>query len=185
VAAVPASEQGTSWCRPDDVGFSARGGRVVDSDVDLHDPAQEQETRPRQWDLLLAISAGGVLGALARYGVAEAIPPGAGAFPWSTLLVNATGSLLIGVLMVVVLDLTSQHRLVRPFLGAGVLGGYTTYSTFAVDAQRLVLAHEPLLALGYVAATVVTCTAAVWAGMLLTHAGARMAGTRWWAGAAR
>jgi fluoride exporter len=155
------------------VSASEKAYRVVDSDVDLHDPAQQQETRPREWDLLLAISVGGVLGALGRYGVSVALPHATGGFPWSTLLINVTGSALIGVLMVVVLDLTSPHRLLRPLLGVGVLGGYTTYSTFAVDAQRLVLAHEPLLALAYVVATVVVCAAAVWAGARLTHAVAR------------
>jgi len=148
--------------------------QVVDPDVDLHDPGQQRETRPREWDLVLSISAGGVLGALARYGVGTAVPHRADAFPWSTVLINATGSLLIGVLMVIVLDLTSPHRLVRPFLGVGVLGGYTTYSTFAVDVQRLVLAHRPMVALAYVLTTVLTCAFAVWAAVVLTHGSARL-----------
>jgi CrcB protein len=70
--------------------------------------------------------------------------------------------------MVVLLDLTRPHRLARPFLGVGVLGGYTTYSTFAVDAQRLVLDHRPLLALVYVVATVVSGALAVWAATAVT-----------------
>lgn len=142
---------------------------VVDPDVDLHDPAQRGETRPRQWDLIAATSLGGAIGTLSRYGVGVAMPHGTGAFPWSTVVINSTGSLVIGVLMVIVLELTAPHRLLRPFLGVGVIGGYTTYSTFAVDAQRLVEAHRPGVALAYMAVTVVTCAIAVWLAASLTR----------------
>ena len=144
----------------------ARHPGVVDPDVDLSDPAQRAETRPRQWDLLVAIAAGGVLGAEARYGVGEALPHRAGQFPWSTVLINVSGCLLIGVLMVLLLELTSPHRLLRPFLGVGVLGGFTTYSTFAVDARQLIAAHEAGRALAYIAVTLVGCMLAVLAGTI-------------------
>jgi CrcB protein len=64
----------------------------------------------------------------------------------------------------VLLELARPHRLWRPFLGVGVLGGYTTYSTFAVDAVRLLHQHRPGVALGYVVVTFVSCLAAVWLG---------------------
>ena len=143
---------------------------VIDPDVDLHDPAQRQETRARAWDLLLAVAAGGILGAEARYGLALTVTHHADQFPWSTVIINVTGCLLIGALMVVLLQLTSPHRLARPFLGVGVLGGYTTYSTFAVDVQRLVLAHRPVVGLAYVLVTVIACGAAVWLSMAGTQA---------------
>lgn len=143
--------------------------QVIDRDVDLHDPHQVRETTPRQWDLVLATAAGGVLGAEARYGIGLAVPHDPRAFPWSTVIVNTTGSLLIGALMVILLELTSPHRLARPFLGVGVLGGYTTYSTFAVEVQRLVLAHRPLVALGYLLTTVIACTSAVWLSATATQ----------------
>lgn len=139
---------------------------VVDPDVDLHDPRQQRETTQRQWDLVLATSAGGILGALGRYGVDLALPHPLAAFPWSTVLINATGCLLLGALMVVLLELSSPHRLARPFLGVGVLGGYTTYSTFAVDVQRLVVEQRAGIALAYVVVTVVACAAAVMASTL-------------------
>lgn len=142
---------------------------VVDPDVDLHDPAQRAETHPQRWDLLVAIAGGGVGGAEARYGVDAALPHTGAAFPWATLLVNVSGCLLIGVLMVLVLELTSPHRLLRPFLGVGVLGGYTTFSTFAVDAERLVRDHRPLLALGYATLTLVLCLVAVYAATIVTR----------------
>lgn len=142
---------------------------VVDPDVDLHDSRQLRETRPRVWDLVVATAVGGIVGAETRYGIAVAIPHAGNQFPWSTLIINATGSLVIGVVMVLLLELTSPHRLLRPFLGVGVLGGYTTYSTFAVDTEQLVHAHRPAIALAYVLLTVVCCLLAVVVGSAATR----------------
>jgi CrcB protein len=142
---------------------------IVDSDVDLHDPNQRAEVRPRQWDLVLAIAFGGIVGAEGRYGLGKWIPHQGGSFPWSTVIINATGCLLIGVLMVVILELTSPHRLLRPFLGVGVLGGYTTFSTFAVDTEGLVQNHRPAVALWYVLVTLALCLVAVFAATILTR----------------
>jgi CrcB protein len=122
----------------------------------------------RHWDLVLACSIGGILGAWARYGLDQAIVHTPAQFPWSTVLINASGCFAIGVLMVVLGDLTAPHRLVRPFLGVGVLGGYTTYSTFAVDVDQLVLHHHPGTAVAYVVMTVAACLLAVWLSTQLT-----------------
>jgi CrcB protein len=121
------------------------------------------------WDVVLAVAVGGVVGAELRYALSEALPHSASQFPWSTVITNASGSLLLGMLMVLLLELTSAHRLLRPFLGVGVLGGYTTFSTFALDVDRLVIAHRPITAAQYVLITVVGCAAAVWAGTVLTQ----------------
>lgn len=125
--------------------------------------------RRSDWDIVLAVAAGGIAGAEARYGLSTAFPSSSGGFPWATFTVNVSGCLLIGALMVILLELTTPHRLARPFLGVGVLGGYTTYSTFAVDVQRLVLAHRPGIALAYVGATVVGCIGAVWLSTMVTQ----------------
>lgn len=109
---------------------------------------------PATGSALATIAAGGIIGAEARYGLDDAIPHRAGEFPWATLLINVTGCLLIGLLMSWLRRQPAPHPLLRPFLSVGVLGGYTTYSTFAVDVQQLLLAHRPLLALGYLTATV-------------------------------
>jgi CrcB protein len=146
-----------------------RSHYVVDSDVDLHDPEQLAETRPHQWDVLAAIALGGIAGAEARYGISNALPYRGPQFPWATLITNASGCLLIGVLMSVLLARSHPHRLVRPFLSVGVLGGYTTFSTFAVDAERLVRADRPLAALGYVVASLVLCLLAVAVASALTR----------------
>lgn len=155
---------------PRSVGDDVTGHRpVVDPDVDLHDPNQREETVPREWDLLLAIAAGAASGALARYALEVALPHAGDGFPWSTLLINVTGCLAIGVLMVIVLE-RAPRRLLRPFVGTGVLGGYTTYSTFAIDVERLLVDHRPAVAAAYVGLTLAACLIAVCAGTWLTRA---------------
>lgn len=141
-------------------------GPIIDPDVDLHDPAQRGPALPA---VLAAIAAGGILGAEARYGLSRALPHRPDSFAWSTLLINLTGCLLIGVLMATLLQLPRPHSLARPFLGTGILGGYTTYSTFALDALQLVRAHRPGPAAGYLVATVLGCAVAVWLAATLTE----------------
>jgi CrcB protein len=74
--------------------------------------------------------------------------------------------------MVVITELASAHRLVRPFLGVGILGGYTTFSTAMVDVQQLALAGRGGPALGYLAATVLAALAATFLGATLTRGAA-------------
>jgi CrcB protein len=117
-----------------------------------------------------AVAAGGALGALARYGLALAIPPVPGHFPLATFLTNVIGGLLIGVLIVVLTELTTAHPLARPLLVTGILGGFTTFSTYAVDVEHLLAAHAVGVALGYLVGTLVTALAATWVGILATRA---------------
>jgi CrcB protein len=145
----------------------------VDSDVDLHGPAQR---RQRRWDpaVLAAIAAGGVLGAEVRYGLSVLMPHEPGQWPMATWLINISGCFLIGILMVVITELTSPHRLLRPLLGVGVLGGYTTFSTAMVDVQQMALAGRGGAALGYMLATVTAAVAAAFTGVTLTRATAAL-----------
>ena len=85
-----------------------------------------------------------------------------GTFPASTLAINVLGCALIGVLMVLITDGWSRQRLLRPFLGTGVLGGFTTFSTYTVDIQRLVGGAHPGPALLYLALTPIGALLAVW-----------------------
>jgi CrcB protein len=137
-----------------------------DSDVDLHDARQRRELHP---DVLIAIAVGGALGACARYGIGLAFPAGPTGFPWATLWVNVTGCFLIGILMVLVTDVWTSQRLIRPFLGVGVLGGYTTFSTYVVDIQRLVNNGAAGVALLYLAGTLFAAVLATAAGIGLTR----------------
>ncbi|PWR16649.1 fluoride efflux transporter CrcB [Micromonospora sicca] len=135
----------------------------VDPDVDLHVPADRAELTAHPATVLGAIAAGGVLGALARAGIQAAFPHPPTGFPWATFGINVTGCLLIGALMAV-LGARPAHPLVRPFLGVGVLGGFTTFSAYAVDAQRAVAAGAAGTALAYLAATLVGALLAVQVG---------------------
>ncbi|KPI20427.1 CrcB-like protein [Actinobacteria bacterium OK074] len=121
--------------------------------------------RPSPWQgqgaVVAVVALGGGIGATLRYDAARLWPAEAGGFPWTTFWVNVTGCAVIGVLMVVITDVRSAHRLVRPFFGTGVLGGFTTFSTYAVDVQKLVDAGHPRTALAYLAATLLAALAAV------------------------
>ena len=115
----------------------------------------------------LAAALGGALGALARWAVGAALPSPAGGWPAATLLVNLTGCLLLGVLIAAVFARFPEHPWLRPFLGTGVLGGYTTFSAFAVETVQLVDDGAWGGAVGYVLASVVGGVLAVAAGVLL------------------
>lgn len=123
--------------------------------------------------LLGTIAAGGALGALARYAAGQIWPSAPGAFPWTTFWVNVVGCALMGVLMVLVTERYAAPPLLRPFLGTGILGGFTTFSTYAVDGDRLLRLDATGTALIYVAATLVAAGLAVWAGATVTR---RLAG---------
>ena len=118
---------------------------------------------------------GGALGALARWAVATALPHARGAWPWATLLVNLTGCLVIGALLAVLLARFPHSPWLRPFLAVGVLGGYTTYSTFAVDAVQLTRSGSALEAASYVLVSVVGGVLAVVVGLLGGRAAVRAA----------
>lgn len=148
---------------------------AIDPDVDLHVPAQRAETAGRhKWPVLAVISLGGAAGSLARYAASRMWPVADGGFPWATLWVNVLGCALIGVLMAVVSEGgrggRPAHPLVRPFLGVGVLGGFTTFSTYALDFTDLLERTESITALLYAAGTVVGAMGAVWLGASATRA---------------
>ncbi|WP_043266060.1 CrcB family protein [Streptomyces sp. CT34] len=123
-----------------------------------------------EWPVIGAVAVGGAIGAAARYGAALIWPTGPGAFPWTTLAVNVSGCALMGVLMVLITEVWTAHRLLRPFLGTGILGGFTTFSTYVVDIERLVEAHRVAAAPAYLAATLLAALAAVTAAMTATRA---------------
>jgi CrcB protein len=120
--------------------------------------------------LLGVIALGGGLGAITRYGLDALLPTRPGQFPWGTFTINVLGCFLIGVLMVLITEVWSAHRLVRPFLGVGILGGFTTFSTYAVEILGLLRPGSVGVAFGYLAGTLVGAMLAVIAGVWLTRA---------------
>ncbi|MFF7070032.1 fluoride efflux transporter CrcB [Streptomyces pseudovenezuelae] len=115
-----------------------------------------------QAPVVAVVALGGALGATARYALSLHWPTPPGGFPWATFWTNVVGCAVIGVFMVVITDVWAAHRLVRPFFGTGVLGGFTTFSTYAVDIQKLVDHGRPATGLAYLAATLLAALAAVW-----------------------
>jgi fluoride exporter len=103
----------------------------------------------------LAVSLGGGAGAVARL-TADRLTPEV----WATLAVNLVGCALIGVLVVLTTEVWQAHPLIRPFLGTGVLGGFTTFSTYSLDAHGLWLAGDRVAAAGYLVGTLLGCVAA-------------------------
>jgi CrcB protein len=142
----------------------------VDPDVDLGTPDQRSELAAHH-TTLAAIALGGVLGAAARHGLELAWPTPASGFPWATFVTNAVGSLLLGALMVVVQETRARHPLLRPFAGVGVLGGFTTFSTYAVQVRDLSVGADPhpALALAYLLGSVAAALVAVAAGLGLAR----------------
>ncbi|MET1132273.1 MAG: CrcB family protein [Aeromicrobium sp.] len=120
--------------------------------------------------VLALVLVGGAVGTAARALLADAFPVHDGTWPWATFGVNVSGSFLLGVLVALVSTReggSGRWRLVRPALGAGVLGGFTTYSTFAVEVDRLLDGGSLGLGLGYAGASVVLGVLAAALGVLL------------------
>ncbi|MEV0634666.1 fluoride efflux transporter CrcB [Streptomyces sp. NPDC050619] len=122
-----------------------------------------------QAPVVAVVALGGGLGATARYAASLWWPLQPGGFPWATFWTNVVGCAVIGVFMVVITDVWAAHRLVRPFFGTGVLGGFTTFSTYAVDIQKLVDAGHPRTGLAYLAATLLAALGAVWLAVVATR----------------
>lgn len=127
----------------------------------------------RQWDVTAAVALGGVLGAEARYGLATAVPHAPAGFPWSTVYTNVIGCFCLGILMSSLSQLSAPHRLARPFVGIGILGGFTTFSTFSVDAERLIEHHRSGIAGLYVLCTLAAAAAAVAAATIVVQLAGR------------
>jgi fluoride exporter len=116
---------------------------------------------------LAVVALGGVIGSLGRYAVGLLLPHAAGEFPWATLVVNVSGAFAMGLLVAFLVDRPGTHRLARPFLGVGVLGGWTTFSALAVDVVQLGAADRVSLVISYVAGTFLVGTLAVAAGTVV------------------
>lgn len=112
-----------------------------------------------RWPVIGVVAAGGALGSGARYGVTTAWPAVPGSVPWATVAINVAGCLMIGVFLGRLSTRPGTHPLLRPFFATGVCGGFTTFSTFAV--QTLELGRSAPV---YVVATVAGALGAAWLG---------------------
>lgn len=118
-------------------------------------------TRPA---VLAVIAIGGMLGATARFKLSEALHTTADRFPWATFWTNVSGSFLLGFLLVVLLERFPPTRYLRPFLATGILGAYTTMSTYTVETALLFKDGHAATAMLYGLGSVVV-------GVFLAYAG--------------
>ena len=121
--------------------------------------------------IVFGVALGGALGASARYGLDRLIERrSSSVFPWSTLTINVTGCFVIGLLTAVLVERQHLPAWVRVGLVVGVIGGYTTFSTFAQEALELGQVHHVAVAFAYIAASVTLGLAAVYAGTVAGRA---------------
>lgn len=114
----------------------------------------------------LAVAIGGALGAMGRYAVMSVIGHWVhGDFPWGTLVVNIAGSFLMGALIELLTQFGEVSLETRAFFTVGLLGAFTTFSTFSLDVVTLYHRDELVAAGIYVVASVVLCIAALLAGI--------------------
>jgi CrcB protein len=104
---------------------------------------------------LAAIFAGGFLGAVARAELAQALPYETGQWPWATFIVNIAGALLLGYSTTRLQERLPLSAYRRPFLGTGLCGGLTTFSTMQLELLRMLDDDRVALALGYAAASII------------------------------
>jgi fluoride exporter len=119
-------------------------------------------------DVLAFIAIGGMLGAAARFELAQALPVRPGRYPWPTFWTNLSGSFVLGVLLVLLIERFPPTRYLRAFLATGVIGAYTTMSTFAVEV--VVLLKD-----GHIATGLIYLASSVSAGVALSSLGMRLA----------
>ncbi|WP_028477695.1 CrcB family protein [Nocardia sp. CNY236] len=129
--------------------------------------------RRRAWrthvPVIAAVAAGGGIGATARYAATVVWPTSPSSFPWTTLVVNVTGCALMGTLLVLITEVRTGHRMLRPFLGTGILGGYTTFSAYAADTHHLLDTGHAATAWIYLGVTPITALIATWTTAALTR----------------
>lgn len=117
---------------------------------------------------VIAIAAGGALGSVLRYAVSNGIYAWLGReFPYGTLVVNVVGSLLMGLLFVLLVERMDVAPAWRMALLVGLLGAFTTFSTFSIETLNLVQAGDLLKAGLNVVFSVVLCITATWLGFRL------------------
>lgn len=119
---------------------------------------------------VLAIALGGALGAVSRYGVGLLALQWFGrGWPWGTLAINISGSLLMGFVFALIIRHGAVHQDWQPITMVGFLGAFTTYSTFALETVVLLEADRWLAAVSYALASVGGCVLAALAGLLLAR----------------
>lgn len=128
-------------------------------------PSRRRAVRVRL-PMLLAVAAGGALGGPIRYEISAHVHVAPDSFPWPTFWINVSGSFLLGVLLTFVLERWPPTRYVRPFLAIGLLGAYTTFSTYSVETDLLLRDGHVAVGLAYAVVSLVAGGLAVYLGIV-------------------
>jgi CrcB protein len=143
--------------------YSPPSGRIID----LSRPGRW----PRlQWGILAAVFLGGAVGGLARYAITSVWPTGTESLPWATFAINTGGAFLLSLLAVLLAEMWAPRRYLRPLIGTGFLGAFTTFSSVVVVADQLTAHGHAATAAGYLAGTVLAALAAAALGLVLGRA---------------
>lgn len=129
-------------------------------------PAARRRSSRAQFDVLAVIALGGMLGASVRYGLTRWLPAGQDELPWATFWTNLSGSFLLGLILVLLLERFPPTRLLRPFVATGILGAFTTMSTYVVEVALLIKDGQAATGLLYGLGSLV-------GGLILAYAGIR------------
>ncbi len=123
-----------------------------------------------QFSILLAVALGGAVGSLARYSVASLVQSAAWpGFPWGIFTVNITGGFIMGVLAELAALKLNFTPEIRAFLMVGVMGGYTTFSSFSLDSALLIERGAYASAAAYIAGSAVLSVLALFAGLWIVR----------------
>jgi len=121
-----------------------------------------------QFEMILAVGAGGGIGAALRYLTSGVVYRWMGEdFPYGTLAVNIVGSLLLGFIVQVAESRTGPGPVMKMFLTVGLCGGFTTFSTFSLETWKLLTEGSYLAAAGNAVVSVLFCLFGIWLGMLI------------------
>jgi CrcB protein len=129
------------------------GGLPIDPDVESELGPSRSSLPTIDPRIVLAVFIGGVFGGLARYGIGLAAPARSGEFPWDIFAINLSGAFALALVLVVVLEILPPTRYVRPALGTGFLGAFTTFSSLATASDQLAAHHHQGLGAIYVVAS--------------------------------
>ena len=157
------------------------GGLPIDPDVDPDEDARHHTgsgpfDQPRQagWPrlrpvVLAAVFIGGCVGGLARYQLTKAWPTPAHGFPWATFVINNSGAFVLALLLVLVIEVLPPTTYVRPLLGTGFCGAWTTFSSIVVTADQLIAHGHPRLGATYVLTSMVAGLGSAALGLVLVR----------------
>ena len=120
--------------------------------------------------ILVAVFVGGIAGGLARYAITESWSAPKHGFPWAVFSINTTGAFALSLLVVLIADVLAPRPLLRPVLGTGFLGAFTTFSSVVTTTDQLLASGHSATAVGYLGGSTLAALVAATLGLLAGRA---------------